>query len=309
MRIQKRSIQLLVGFTLMTFSVVGQINLEDSTVQVIGFWDNRERQNYSVSLEKIKVKGADTTAREKIMYDVEITIKDSTSTSYSVEWHYKNFTTNTENKISQKIMSLAQDMKVLIRTDEFGAVKEVMNWEEVRNYIKIGTNELRKEYKNIPKMDDVITQIENTYSTKAAIESHAIMDAQQFYNFHGAKYKLGELLEGQLKSPNIYGPEPFDTEITVYLDEINPDNNNYILRSTQRVNSDQLAEATFGYLVKLSKTMGVPEPTRDDLKDITNETLTASRIHGSGWVVYSILTKTITADDISNIEERIIEIK
>lgn len=51
---------------LTTFTTFGQIHLEDSTVQVIGFWDKNEKQNYAVSLEKIKIKGADTTSREMI---------------------------------------------------------------------------------------------------------------------------------------------------------------------------------------------------------------------------------------------------
>jgi hypothetical protein len=168
---------------------------------------------------------------------------------------------------------------------------------------------LRQEYKGTPKMEDVITQVENTYLSKAAIESQAISDAQQFYNFHGAKYKLGEVLEAKIKSPNLYGAEPFDTDISVSLDEINEADNNYILRSSQSVNPEQLAEATYGYLKRMATTMGAPAPKREDLESFTNETLTASRIHGSGWVVYSILTKTVASDKTSNIEERIIEIK
>ena len=306
---QLKSILLTSTFILSAFSTFGQINLEDSTVQVIGFWGRNEKQNYSVSLEKINVKGSDTTSREMIKYDVEITIKDSTSDSYTIEWFYRNFTNNSENKIVQKMLSISQDMKVLIKTDELGVVKEVVNWEEVRDYIKKGTNLLRQEFKDIPKMEDVITLVENTYLSKAAIESQAILDAQQFYNFHGARYKLGEVLEGQLKSPNLYGSEPFDTDFTVYLDEINQEDNNYILRSTQSINSDQLAEATYAYLTRMANKMGTAGPKKEDLKNFTNETLTASRIHGSGWVVYSILTKTVTFDKTSNIEERIIEIK
>jgi len=304
-----KSILLTSTFVLIALSTFGQINLEDSTAQVIGYWEKGEKQSYSVSLEKIKVRDNDTTSREMIKYDVEISIKDSTSNSYTIEWLYRNFTSNSEDKIAKKILSIAQDMKVLIKTDELGVVKEVLNWEEVRDYIKRSTTLLRKEFKDIPKMDDIITQVENAYLSKAAIESHAIQDVQQFYNFHGAKYKLGEVLEGQLKAPNLYGSEPFDVDVSVYLDEINPENNNFILRSTQSINTEQLAEATFTYLSKVAAKTGAPLPTRDDVKNFTNETLTASRIHGSGWLVYSILTKTVTSDKTANIEERIIEIK
>lgn len=296
-------------FLLLSFATQAQINLEDSTVQVIGFWDRNETQSYAVSLEKYKVTDGDTTAREMMKYDVDVTIKDSTANSYTVEWFYRNYTTNSENKVVKKLLSISQDVKVLIKTDEFGAIKEVVNWQEVRDYIKKATSVMRKEFKDVPKIDDIITQVEKTYLTKAAIESHAILDAQQFYSFHGGKYKLGEVLEGQLKTANLYGPEPFDTDVTVYLDVINDEDNNFILRSKQSVNSEQLANATLSYLTAMAKKMGTPGPTREDLGNIANETTTASRIHGYGWVVYTIQTKTVTVGKTVSVEERIIEIK
>ena len=296
-------------FVLSGFVAQAQINLEDSTVQVIGFWDRNEKQSYSVSHEKYKVNGSDTSARELMKYDVEITIKDSTANSYIIEWFYRNYSTNSQSPLVQKILAVSEDVKVLIKTDEFGAIKEVVNWKEVRDYIRKSTSVMRKEFKDIPNMDGIIGQVENMYSSEGVIRSHAILDAQQFYSFHAAKYKLGEVLEGQLKTANLYGPEPFDTNVTVYLDEINEQDNNYIMRSVQIINPQQLSDATWLFLTEMSKNMGKPGPKREDLNNISNETATASRIHGSGWVVYSIQTKTVSVDKTQNIEERIIEIK
>ena len=51
-------------------------------------------------------------------------------------------------------------------------------------------------------------------------------------------------------------------------------------------------------------------PERKDFPSLTNETYTASRIHGeTGWIIYSIETKEVKAEETTNIEERIIEIK
>jgi hypothetical protein len=81
------------------------------------------------------------------------------------------------------------------------------------------------------------------------------------------------------------------------------------MRATQSVNKEQLTEATYNYLVELAKKMEIPPTKRDEIKELKNETLTASRIHGSGWIIYSVQTLTITSDDITNIEERVIELK
>jgi hypothetical protein len=58
------------------------------------------------------------------------------------------------------------------------------------------------------------------------------------------------------------------------------------------------------------RTFGDAFPPRNEFPSLTNKTNTASRIHGeTGWVIYSIVTKEITAEETTNIEEIIIEIK
>jgi hypothetical protein len=299
-------------FCLMTSQVISQINADDSTAQVVGFWDKAEKQSYLVSYEKMKVSGTDTTSREMTKYEVDVTIKDSTANSYTIEWLYKNFSVNSENKLLQKIAKSGENMKVLIKTDEFGAIQEVVNWTEVRDHMKKTFSTIKNEFKNIPKLEEIFGQLEGAYLTKDAIEASAIKDAQQFYSFHGAKYKLGEELKVKMKAPNVLGGEPFDSDITVSLDEINEDDNNFVLRIYQTVDQQQLTEATYNYLVNLSKKAGVPAPKKEDLaklKDLKNETFTASRIHGSGWPIYTVQTIVISTGDVTNIQERIIELK
>src|SRR5690349_4032043 len=109
------TLSIVVMFSL---CAAGQINMEDSTVQAIGYWDKNEKQSYSVNTDKYKLKGEDTTSKENMKYDVEITILDSTAQSYTIEWFYKNFLMDTNSELVKKIMSVAEDMKVIIKTDE-----------------------------------------------------------------------------------------------------------------------------------------------------------------------------------------------
>jgi hypothetical protein len=287
----------------------GQINIADSTAQVITYWDKGEKQNYSVTTKKIKLKGTDTASKDITTYDVEITVLNQADKSYTIQWLYKDIKTNSTNQTIQKLMNITKDMKVIFKTDELGAFTEVVNWKEIRDYIQKATTSLSKEFAVILEMDKLLKQIAVTYSSKEAVESAAIKDIRQFHTFHGAKYKLGEILKGQLKVPNLLGTEPFDSDFTIYLSEINEADNNFIMRATQEVNKEQLTNATFDYLIKMANIMKIKSPKREDLKDLKNETLTASRIHGTGWIVYSVQTTTVTSDNLTNIEERIIELK
>ena len=67
--------------TVFATSVFGQINMEDSTAQVISYWSIGEKQSYSMSLQKIKLEGTDTTENVLMTYDVDISVIDSTAQS------------------------------------------------------------------------------------------------------------------------------------------------------------------------------------------------------------------------------------
>ncbi|HBS11071.1 MAG TPA: hypothetical protein DEO36_00800 [Flavobacteriaceae bacterium] len=101
----------------------GQINMKDSTAQVIGYWNIGDKQSYNVSLQKIKLRETDTISNELMTYNVDVTVIDSTANSYSIEWFYHNYKTNSTNEIVKKVTSLSEDLKVIIETDEFGARK------------------------------------------------------------------------------------------------------------------------------------------------------------------------------------------
>jgi hypothetical protein len=301
---------LITGLTLMiVLPAFGQIQLSDSTVQVIGYWNKNERQSYTITQEKYKVQEGDTTAEEFLKYAVDITVVDSTAGSYTITWFYHDFELQTETPLMKKVAALAEEMTVTFLTDEFGTVEEVLDWAAIRDYIYRGTSLLKKETALIPGMDQLISQLEALYSSKESIEAAAIKEIHQYYTFHGARYKLGESIQASVKVPNLYGGDPFDAEVTLWLDEINPEENNWVMRMQQTVDTKQLTQRTLEYLTKMAEALQIPAPKGEEFPDVTHQTWTASRIHDSGWVIYSIETKEVTAEGVLQVEERIIEIR
>ena len=301
---------ILLGLLLFViFKTHAQIDMNDSTAQVVGYWDNNEKQTYTVSHEKYKVKDNDTTSREFFRYVVDITVIDSTEDSYTIKWVYRDMEFNSDNEFLKKLSSVAENTPVTIKTDELGVFLEVVNWEEIRDSIYKILDKLQVEFNGLPNIDQMLGQIKNMYSTKESIESGTINEIQQFYLFHGGKYKLGEKINSSILLANLYGGDPFDTDVEIWLDELNPDDNNFILRMQQSVNSEQLTKTTFDYLTKVSETMKVPGPKWDDFSPLQNNTWTASRIHTSGWIIYSVETKEVSSEGTINVDETIIEIQ
>lgn len=310
---QRQTIKIIfLIFAFVHFSIgllYGQINMSDSSSQIVGYWNIGDSQSYDLSLEKLSVVEGDTVSHITILYEVDITIKDSTENSYIIEWFYKNYRIDTDNELLNKLSSMTEDISVLIKTDELGSVEEVINWEEVRDYMLKGVEVVREEYKNTPNIDQVLNQTMGIFKTKELIQANAIKDAIQFYAFHGVKYELHEEINGELKFLNNFGGEPLDVDVSIVLDELNGEEDNSVIRMYQEVNSEQLTEATWTYLSKAGA-FGKQDQKISDLPPITNEVWTASRIHGStGWTTYSVETKEVRSEGALNLEERIIQIK
>lgn len=226
-----------------------------------------------------------------------------------IEWFYKDITTNSQNPIFQKLMNMDKNMKVVFKTDELGSFVEVLNWKEIKKHIKKATSSLRQDSKCRPEVEYALKQIEANLSKNKAFEPASIKHIKQFHSFHGVEYKLGEVLEGTFNGPNLYSPEPFGASFTICLEEINEKDNNFLMRTTQEVNKEQLIDATFNYLTTMANNMKVDPPKREDLKNLEKKTLLESRIDVTGWVVYSVQTITTTLDSVTNIEERMIKLK
>ncbi len=307
--------KLLLAFSILVLSLplFAQINMEDSTVQVIGYWNKVEKQNYKITETSYQVKnGTDTIQRQFYSYNVDVEIIDSTQHSYTIKWLYKNFEIKeTWNPVMEKLIPMANNLAVIFKTDEYGTFQEVINWEEGRDFMKKSGELMKVEYKTIPNFDKFIDQVVAMYSSKEALESSGIEEIQQFYTFHGIKCKLGEELNADIKIANNYfSDKPFDGILTVELSQIEKDDDFSVLRLWQTADSKQVTDAAFEYVKMLQDTLNVPLMKREDFPPATNDIRTASSIDGStGWVIYSIQTKEIAANNMLQINERTIELQ
>ena len=199
-------------------------------------------------------------------------------------------------------------MKIVFKTNEVGIFLEVVNWKEIKDHVQKNSEILLKEFKDITK-DHVLKLMLSAYSTKEGKESNSTNDIQQFHTFYGAQYKLGQVLEASLKVPNILGPEPLDSNITVTLEELNANDNDYMLKATQEIDKKQFINATFNYLKSISKNSETKQLKLEDLNELKHEITTVSLIHVHGWIINSTQIITVNADNITKINERTITLK
>jgi hypothetical protein len=263
-----------------------QINLNDSSMQVVAYWSKKEKQSYKVIDSNYKVVGSDTSDREAIKYNVDITVLDSTTNSYTVEWLYKD--------------------KVIIKTNEYGAFTEVVNWKQVRDEVNKAFVTISKKY-NEPAMQQVLKNVKEMYTTKESIESAAIQDIQQFHTFHGGKYVLNEDIENKLVSNGVAGA-PVDVLTTVRLAELDGENNFGVVKYWKDFDSKQMTDATYQVMKQMTTSTGAKLPAREEIPEITYQEYIGSTIHGTGWVIYSLHSKQTDEGDQITVQRREIEI-
>jgi len=289
------------------FQAFSQIQLPDSTVQVITYFDKGDKEYFNVDFTRIKLKHGDTISKNSISYNVEINVIDATENSYTIEWIYKEFN-GVPSDFQSLLSSIMTKNKVIYKTDELGSFEEVLNWKDIIENNKKVYATFSTLFRDNQEMKEILVQVQNALNTKETIENLYCKDIKQFHYFHGLKLTMGETLEEEIQVPNNFGGEPFTADVVCYLQKIIPEEEAYVVRAIQEVSGEQLAHATKEFLIKMNPKLANQPMPEGLLDSLTNEIETATAFHDSGWPLYSVQTLTVDLEGNRVIEERIIEI-
>lgn len=282
--------------------------MRDSTAQVISYWSLGEVQNYNVTETELIQTKQDTVSYVVDSYDLNIKVSDSTSVGYILEWTKTNLRFSDSNPLEVELQAILSDTPILVTTNIYGSDIGVLNWEDISNIVNKKCQVLLTEYNDKPVAQSLINQTISKHSNKESFETFVIRDVNQFFAYHGARYKLGETITTAVKIPNNYGGDPLDANSAMVLDELLPENNTFIIKSFQNINSQQLTAVTYDYLTSLNIVEG-DLPPYEDFPTVTKQIWGGSEIHStSGWVIFSQESEQITSGNNVTLKERVIEI-
>ncbi len=289
--------------------ILGQINIADSTVQVVAYWDKGEKQDYIITKSRTKAENGNTISTDSVRYDVELTVADSTATSYTMQWIYKKVYSDNINPIVNQVNKSVEGLKILYKTDELGAFDSVLNWEEIDQYMKKQYDMLRIFAKSSPEIMNAINKAQAIFSNKSILEASGIKEIKQFHNFYGGAFKVNEVIADLLETASPFSDKPIMADVSVLLTDIDAENDFYVMASLHTIDPEQLADMAYNALKKFAGNTNTPQPKREDIQGLANETYVVSSIHNWGWLIYSELTSNVTALDSDVTDKCIIEIK
>ena len=80
------------------------------------------------------------------------------------------------------------------------------------------------------------------------------------------------MLRRLIEIPNVFGGKPFDADVYIYLEEINKEDDNYVLRYERSVDEKQLMAAATEYVTNIARKIEKPVPKDFNLKEMVHET-------------------------------------
>lgn len=283
---------LLIGVYQNLFS---QINLNDSTVQIVSYYSKGNNYKYHFQIMELSTADGDTTLLREYDSFYRISVIDSTEHSYLIEANSLNDsymdTDSTQLLVMQEISKLTKGLKYLYTIDECGRLIGVENWEEMRDVltksldVAINKAYSNTEVKRLLSKEQFLQTIKEQLSTKENLENYLMDEFGTFYMHHGNKYNINEVYEDTLYLINNFNNEEMSVPGQLWVDDIDVENGTVDIIRKAIWQADDLMESAIDYYRKLL--VDIPRIDRSDLPFMMIDESFFHRINVDyGWPIF-----------------------
>lgn len=200
----------------------------DSTINVIAYFCKNDTMKYQRTQRKFVIQGNDTVKNElKLNEEFMIIVRDSTPNGYKMEFiplkeefdstQNEEFDSNIINSLSNKF----KNQRAIFTTDEYGVVKGIDNWKEIRDRLKDCIKTLMDSlYSKDLSIDSFMPRsrfeplLLLTYSTEEGIMK-AYDELSMLFSLHGSSFNIGRTVVDETEKDScvttvLVGYEPYD---------------------------------------------------------------------------------------------------
>lgn len=240
-------------FILLSLGLYAQNTYSDSSVTCVAYWKKNDLRTFTIA--KYEEKRLDQARSEvKLMsYDVTIRVLDSTKDGYKLEWKQGNVNIKGMDSVANTLAGrLLSGVKFIYATDDVGSFKELLNWQEVRdfyvNMLKMQFSKSRADSMSRSMIENMIAKL----STKESVEAIMIKEVQLLYNPYGVEFPK-QALSTETELPNMLGGQPFPAIMTFSMAALDVKNNLATVLITQEVDKQKGKSILLDLLQKLSR--------------------------------------------------------
>ena len=301
----------------------------EDVIEVVGYFFKNDTITYRQTHNKYKIQENDTTVSESYVEEFMIVVTDSTSDGYKMKYVPLSFTlldADTVSDLMTNAMSrLMQSVVCEFTTDEFGSIKSITNWREIRDQLKKGVKVTCDTlYATIPDLDSIMPRksLENilllNFSTEEGIRD-SYEELESLFGLHGSTF---DLVDKEVDTEKQGYPQHISVRIgyTAIEDEENDYDGDYAIstQSTTTIPVEDLMDLGLGAL-----SMIVSDMANDSIEAIRNQIVDSLKIakpngaeiivkeyYGffmNGWPKEYYFEKAVDLGFGQNIETRYIE--
>ena len=230
-----------------------QINLNDSTVQVVAYWSKGDSYDYLYDYYKYNIQGKDTISWERTIFKINITVIDSTDNTYTLQAVYdtpnaiRSGSDSISRELTSRISRTFGNDTVIVETNELGTIKRLVNFDKLRSrYLKAAemtAEALSAQQGSEAQKDSLFRFLKSTLSKQmgdtTVVVSTALEELSFLLYYHGCKMDFDEEYQIEENFPSLLGGAPCKGMRTFWIDEVDPENGSFRIASDAIVNTDQ----------------------------------------------------------------------
>ncbi len=301
----------------------------EDEIAVVGYFCKNDTMTFRQTHNKYKIHENDTTVSESYEEEFMIVVTDSTSDGYKMKYIPLSFTlhdADTVTSLMTNAMSqLMQSVVCEFTTDEYGSLKSITNWREIRDQLKKGVKVTCDTlYSSIPDLDSIMPRksLENIllihFSTEEGIRN-SYEELENLFGLHGSTFDIGDK---EVDTEEQGYPQHISARIgyTTIEDEENDFEGDYAIStlSTTTIPVEDMMDLGFGALSMIVSDMA--NDSLEAVRDMMVDSLKNAKPNGAevivkeyygfflnGWPKEYYFEKAVDLGFGQNIETRYIE--
>lgn len=243
--------------------------LTDSTIMMTAFWENDDTVIYEFSEREDKLSKGKKTI-QTTNYDVTMSIIDSTSSNYKVEWEYSNYNRDYEmSQFEKDLMEICGDIPVQFITNEFGGFESIENWEVMGRIADESFDKWLSDKKELPDSisSKIKTMVTSLFSSQEQVNFFA-RDLKFFHYLYGANLDRNKPYEGikYYSNPFLQIAMPGKEKVTVQT----VDEQNWIakIKVTSGISGKEAKSLMVDFTKKNMDKLGITDESEIKLEDM-----------------------------------------
>ncbi|WP_291530242.1 hypothetical protein [Bacteroides sp. UBA939] len=241
-----------------------QINMQDSTVQVMAYWNIGDKYDYSYHHKVYTVENGDTVVAREYTSPFSIEVVDSTANSYTLELRSQGSQYEVMDETTKMMSEIenpaGRNMLFRIKTNEYGTYQGIENMAQCMDTLNVVLEQMEETYRKkiretmteqqadeaLGKMKQILQSMRSEQLLLAAVKPYL-----RLFSFHGYYYPIDMETSSNMKAETFYSPgAPIDYTSTVWTDGVDPETSYAYFGWENVYDSDQLIQAYLKYIGK-----------------------------------------------------------